>query len=63
MTDAGDEQRAEWAAFEHAALLRGICPHSGGRLIRRRFDDGPPDPAGAVLSCDMCDCFGYPAVD
>lgn len=54
-----DPQQAEWDAFERAELAARRCPYSGGALVRRQHDDGPPDPTGAIVSCGVCDCFGY----
>ncbi|WNN95080.1 hypothetical protein SEA_MAGRITTE_129 [Microbacterium phage Magritte] len=53
------EQRAQWEDFEHASLRKGNCPHSGSRLEPRKYDDGPVDPTGDIVSCDICDCFGF----
>lgn len=54
-----DKQRKEWEAFENSELAKGRCPYSGEYLVRRIHDDGPADPTGNVMSCDLCDCFGF----
>lgn len=54
-----DPQQVQWEAFEQQQLAVGRCPGSGGALLRRSSFDGPRNPAGTVMACAMCDCFGY----
>lgn len=50
---AAEEERVRTTAW------RGVCPWSGSRLIPRAVYDGPIDRKGDVMSCIVCDCFGF----
>lgn len=54
------EKPLDLIAWENGELAKGVCPWSGGRLLRREYDDGPAVTSGGVLSCGICDCFGFP---
>lgn len=56
---SADAQQLEWEKFELEQLRSGICPGSGLTLMRRAYFDGPVDRSGPVMSCQVCDCFGY----
>ncbi len=57
------DMMARECAFEREQLGRGLCPYSGSPLEPRAYDDGPRDPGGDVMSCGLCDCFGFDRSD
>jgi hypothetical protein len=51
------DRMLEYHAREIAALMLGLCFDSGLPLV---YDNPYSDVPPGRLSCEMCDCFGWP---
>lgn len=60
-TACADEhaQREQHEAMVESWLMQGRCPFSGSTLQARDVFDGPTVEGGEVMSCGVCDCFGF----